>query len=240
MKKNTQNTQMQNSYYRVLMGNFLFVTLGWFSILTFLGTSDWKTGFVWIILETTLFVFLTLYKQYFKHAYEFYFSLFILVLPNSFLLFDAATRLIVAATKLNKQTFFIFFLTNMLLIIVGLFFQTQTMRARLQASVLQNISSGRLNVKDGYWNFAKQLYIGSSVSEDQKQKVWGNFSKISPIITALSMALARTIEGNMQIVATAITLYMLGYIVLWGYAKHLAISFELKKWEADYNIHIEI
>ena len=195
---------------------------------------------MWIILGGTLFVFLTLYKRYFKHAYEFYLSLFILVLPNSFLLFDVATRLMVVATKLNNQIFAIFFFTNMLLIIVSLFARTQTMRARLHASVLQNIRSGRLNIKDGYWDFAKQLYIGSRASEDKKQKVWNNLSKISPIITALGMALTRTVEGNMQMIASAITLYILGYIVIWGYAKHLAISFELKKWETDYNINISI
>jgi hypothetical protein len=64
--------------------------------------------------------------------------------------------------------------------------------------------------------------------------------KLSPLVTALAFALARSIEGSVQMLAFALCLYLFGYITVWGYAKHLAIALQLQEWEHVHNVIIKI
>jgi hypothetical protein len=238
-----QKHVMQTSFDRLLMGNVLFSMLSWFGLLTFLADYNfktWSTGFVWAALRILLFVIATARKNNFYFARQFYIAVFILALPNGLLLFDASLRLFMSTIDPSKAMFFWLTAINLVITLSGFMSQFQVIKSRLRSSFNQNKKSGRLNIKNGFWNLSAPLYLDPSESEDVKTKRWNLISKISPLVTAVSFAVARTVDGRIQTLVVAIGLYLLGCIIVWGYARHLAIAFQLQEWEKIYHIEIRI
>jgi hypothetical protein len=242
-KKEHQNGQMQFSFDRLLMANFVVCTLSWASLLSFLSKSGfkfWITGVVLLITGVILFTVLTILKFRFKHAYQYYFSVYILAIPVGLLAFDAGTRLSIAATNFESGMFYLFLAMNVFIIVGGIISQVRLLRMRLGLSFNKNVKSGKLNIQEGYWDLKAPLYLNPSEAEDVKIRRWNRLAKFSPIVTALSLTFARTIEGNIQTLAAAIGVYIFCYIAFWGYAKYLAIAFQLLEWEKRYDKQISI
>jgi hypothetical protein len=237
-----QRREMQTSMNRLFLGNLLFLMLSWMSLFSFLGYArlqTWKTGILWCVLGILCFVLLTVAKPYLNRAAQFYFFLFVLALPNGCLLYDATLRLALASPTISAQTGWLI-VWFILLTIGGLFAQVQVWRGRLRTSLSKNLKSNRLSIEKGYWDFSKPLYIDDSTGESAEIKRWNVMSKASPIVTALSLLFARAVTGEIQMLAAAVGLYILGCTIIWGYGKHLAIALQIKEWERLHNIEIRI
>lgn len=80
------------------------------------------------------------------------------------------------------------------------------------------------------------IHFDQPTQESKSIQKFKRLSQLSPVVTALALAFARVIEGGWQIVSFGICVYVLGYLVARGASKYLAITFQLRDWEREYDI----
>ena len=233
----SQNYQMQSELMQLLRSLIVMTLFAWIGYYSFLGKSP---NFLWPILGCIYFLFASILIRRLERAYWYYLMISILVLIITVFLFDASLRLIFAGGSPAQFSLVWITLIGLGITLFGLRSQFQLIRFQLRASMKDNLRSGRLDLQRGYWNFGIPLHFDKPDQENGKLQKFKRLSQLSPLVTALGFALARIIEGGWQIVSFGICLYILGCVVAWGSSKYLAIAFQIRDWEREYNITLKV
>lgn len=233
----SQLDHMESELMQVLKSIIITTTFSWVGIYSFLGKAP---EILWPILGFVYFLLTLVLIRKLNRAHQFYWLIAVLAIINSILVFDSSIKLIFFSRSLNNLPFSWLETIGFVMTIFGFWSQIQLKRIQLRDSLAHNIKSGRLELTKGYWNLNVPLHFDVPTSELNKTKRLRQLSRLSPIVTALGLAIARVLDGGLQIVGFGVCLYILGCVIAWGCAKYLAIAFQLLEWEKEYNIRIKI
>jgi len=239
MNKTDQRHLMQEELTRLLFGNFTFFAFSLMGFFAFMKQAEAPTA-IWVILSIIAFIVASLVIRRLHRAYVFYVLTFIYALINSAMLFDTAFRLVFNLKEFTGWQSSLVFSFGVVITLFGFWSQFQIKSIQLRASEKINIRSGRLNLVSGFWNFQSPIHFDAPETEINKTRKLNQLSKLSPIITAFGFAIARMLTGETKGLIFGICMYVLGCTVLWGYAKHPAILFQLMKWERERKILIRV
>ena len=236
MKNTTsQSFQMQTELNQLVKSNIimlLFSSIGYYSF------SGENSSLVWIVLGAIYFLTGSFVVRSVKKAFQFYLLIYTYTLIIAAPLFDTSLRLIFAEIRSLEGLSLVAIVSGVIITLLGLWSQFQLMRSKLMVSTRQNIKSGRLNLENGFWNFDAPLHFDKLEAENKNLQRLNNLSKLSPLVTAFGFSIARSTEGQIQAMLFALCLYVLGYIVLWGGVKYLAISLQIIQWGKNNKITI--
>ncbi len=239
MSAKQQIVQMQSEFSNLLRANITLALLSWVGFFSFLKSSSFLP-FIWMSLGITLYVFFSIYAKKINRAYHYYLAIYLFSILNGLSLLHSSLIFFFKEGNVISLQLLCLIVFSAFLTIMGLWSQFKIITLELKSSILENIKSGKIDMKNGYWNFAIPLYLKSPSEESKNIRTLNALSKFSPLITALGLALARIIEGDVQQVLFGICLYILSCIVIWASTKYLAIAFQVVIWERERGLIIKI
>lgn len=243
IKLSSRYREIQKQYDLLIFGNIFYSILCWFGLIAFLSKEDftfWVSGVVLMTVGVVLYLTFTLLKNKLLTPFQFHLSVFILSIPNGLLLLDASLRLMVYSTNLQVLYASLLIISNILFTIGGVVVQTIAFREGLKDAISQNIGSGRLDIKEGFWDLSAPIYFDSKESENKKSENLKRLSRLSPIITTITFIFARILEGETKVMVAAIVIFLMSTSYIWGYARHLAVAIQIKEWQRIYKVKISL
>jgi hypothetical protein len=235
MKRNSLKlSEMTNELNQLLKSNIVFFIFIWTGSFSFQRDQALRPSFPWAIFNLIVLIILVKEIKKVKRAYLFHVIIYIMSLSVAAMILSGTVWFIFEKGEFdNKSIWFIAASTTVTLL--SFWSELRTVRSALRSSLTQIIKAGRLNLQEGQWNLSAELKLNSWKPDNINQ-----LAKLSPIVTALGFALARSIEGGVQMYLFGICLYVFSFVIIWGYTKHLAIALQLREWEILHNIKINL
>jgi|GEM_PF-6722049 len=238
MKTNIyQYKKTQESVVDVIKGSVVVVGLCWMDFNQF----QHKEVEIGLSIISILFPVYCLFAiKKIKDAYRFHLLLFLMGLPITILILDTSLRSLVYATGMDDLYFYTLIGFGLVLAFGFMTIYTRYIKEKMKRAIGENVNSGRLNIKESLWDLTKPLHFGSPEKEDKQRDVLARLLKLSPIVAAVGLFMARSVEGINQIVWTAALGILVGCAFFVSGAAQLAISFQILEWEKGFNIKLKV
>ncbi|MBK9209388.1 MAG: hypothetical protein IPL71_14220 [Anaerolineales bacterium] len=241
MKEDSRHPKTLKDYFgNVIKKNIVLVGLCW--LILFSPENSFQNMKVEIglsIVSVLLPIYCLVEIRRIKSAYFIHLLWFILLVPSTLLIFAISLRQLIYITGLDGLYLYSLISFGLALTIGFLVIVVRSVMGKLRHAFEENINSGRLNVKDGFWNLNKPLRLDSEKKEGRKLRLISRISKLSPVVVAIGFFIARNVDGVEQLALITFFCFLVGCSVLWTGAFELAISFQIREWERKYNIKLQ-
>jgi hypothetical protein len=235
MNIHSQGVEMQKIINKILFGSVFCLFFSWFAIFsasTEKENINWKTGVILISFAFSICFILSLLKNRITNPKFFHFSIFIGCLPNVLMLFDPSLRMKGYITDLGFEKGYFPIGINIFLIVISLTIQVLHLQEKLSKSTNENVKSGRLNLATGKWDLKSPILFVSKGIQNRQDKIIHLLAGLSPIVTAITFIVARSIEGQTQVNLLANCIFIMGLGYFFDYASHLAIALQIGRWQS--------
>lgn len=241
--KTSQKENDREALNRMLFG--IFVTSGIsYAISSLLPTKQFeyltRIIILWCVIGIVINIGSRVLITYIKLASFYYLQTFIAMLPVAGVLIDISTRAFIMFTKIHDKNVVIYIALTILGLLLGSWGQYRSIQMQLKNSKKHNIESGRLDIDNNFWNMEKTLYLDTPKKQYMKNRLYNNILKLSPIMTASGILVARMMTENIQTISVILCGYLLGYIYLLAFTSYLGIAIQIFHWDNEYGTRFKI
>lgn len=135
----------------------------------------------------------------------------------------------------------LFFFVSMAIILLGLFLWYQVRRERVRRARVYNVESGRLNLKEGVWDFRKDFHLFDPEGRMSDLELWWKVGRwISPFGPPLGYWLSRNLGDSELNYAFSVLFLIISSFIAWAALSYLALVMDLREIEKERNIKIHV